>query len=280
MTVSRPTDTSASTVVEAGSTIVTPWRMSRSSMRAWAIAPDAARSARSLTPSVSVASARRGPRWWAAARSSGRTSGRSALALRVVGAVQQGSAARRTRAGVEGEDAGVDLADRECSPVASPRPWPRRRPSPRRVVAQDPPIVAGSSSSIVAIVGGRAARRVSRDMLGDERLGHERTSPDRTTTAPILRNRRGGRLERGRGPVRRRSLTARHDVLREVAVRAAVQRVDDDDPARAGSTAAWIGQWTSARRAGAQSLGRGRARPGSLADGEDHDGGRWSWRRG
>ena len=77
MTVSRPTETSASIVVEAGSTTVTPSRMSASWMRAWAIARTSARPARSLTPSVSAASATTcAAIAWPAARRTGSTSGR------------------------------------------------------------------------------------------------------------------------------------------------------------------------------------------------------------
>ena len=129
---SRPIVTPASISVLAGSTIVTPARWWASWMRCCASAAHRARSTRSLTPSVSVGSVTT----WAWTRrpvspQQREDVGQVELALGVVRA--QPLEGVEQVAAVEGEDAGVDLADRELlGRRVARRPWSPRRARRRR----------------------------------------------------------------------------------------------------------------------------------------------------
>ena len=102
---------STSIQVVAGSTIVTPARIQRSSTRRLSSAPSRASWARSLTPSVCQTSARS---WPATSRPSERAMATTSVRYSSPWALCPGDPAegRAQQLGVEGVDAGVDLADR------------------------------------------------------------------------------------------------------------------------------------------------------------------------
>ena len=149
----------------------------------WASARTSARSTRSLTPSVSVASV---TRWaWTVLPDSMQLRqhvGQVQLALRVV-AVDLGQRGEQAAA-VERVDAGVDLADRELlGRSRRPRPWPPRPVRRCRCGrGRRARTGAGSSSSIVAIVAAAPLSSCASTRSAIASAVISGTSPESTTT--------------------------------------------------------------------------------------------------